>query len=363
MVQYSRYQLSALIILFQIGSSSLFLLASDAKRDAWIATLFAMLVGFGLLALVTLTIQKLAPRQNLIDILLAYFGRYAGTALSISYVLYFSYKSIRNFREFSDLTIVYLLPQTPLIIVLLLLILLSAYAVYQGLEVFFRLAEVLLPVVLLVYGLLIFLLIGGDIVHLDRLLPVMEGGVRPVFDAAIPEVISFPFGEMVVFLMLWPYCNDRKMLSRVTMISYLFAGFFIVVTNMAIIGSLGPVSQISSIPFMMGTSFIQIASIIERMDPFVALLLFTGVFIKQTTYFLAATLAASRLLNLRHRAMILPVGLAIFGGSLLFRSQMAQVWIGFKYNLKYHFPIFQIAIPLLLLLVMLTKNRRLKVRA
>jgi len=145
--------------------------------------------------------------------------------------------------------------------------------------------------------------------------------------------------------------------------SYLFAGVFIVITNIAIIGSLGPVSLISSIPFMMGTSFVQIASIIERMDPFVALLLFTGVFMKQTTYFLAATLAASRLLKLRHRTMILPVGMVIFGGSLLFRSQMAQVWVGFKYNLKYHFPIFQIAIPLLLLLIMLAKNRRMKVRA
>lgn len=363
MVQYSRFQLSALIILFQIGSSSLFLLASDVKRDAWIATLFAMLVGFALLALVTLSIQKLAPRQNLVDILLAYFGRYAGTVVAISYVLYFSYKSIRNFREFSDLMIVYLLPHTPLTVVLLLLILLSAYAVYQGVEVFFRLAEVLLPVVLVVYCSLILLLIGGDIVHLERLLPMMEDGVRPVFDAAIPEVISFPFGEMVVFLMLWQYYDDRKTLSRVTLFSYLFAGVFIVVTNMAIIGSLGPVSLISSIPFMMGTSFVQIASIIERMDPFVALLLFTGVFMKQTTYFLAATLTASRLLKLRHRTMILPVGMVIFGGSLLFRSQMAQVWIGFKYNLKYHFPIFQIAIPLLLLLIMLAKNRRMKVRA
>lgn len=362
MVKYSRFQLSALIILFQIGSSSLFLLASDAKRDAWIATLVAMLVGFALLAFVTLAIQKLAPRQNLIDMLQACFGRYAGTLFAISYVLYFSYKSIRNFREFSDLIIVYLLPQTPLTVVLLLLILLSAYAVYQGVEVFFRLAEILLPVVLLVYGLLIFMLIGGDILHLDRLQPVMEEGVRPVFDAAIPEVISFPFGEMVVFLMFWHYYDDRKSVSRVTLASYLFAGVFIVVTNVSIIASLGPVSLISSIPFMMGTSFVQIASIIERMDPFVALLLFTGVFMKQTTYFLAATLAASRLLRLKHRNLIVPVGMVIFAGSLMFRSQMAQVWIGFKYNLKYHFPIFQIAIPILLLLFMLAKKRRMKVR-
>ncbi|MCR2805673.1 GerAB/ArcD/ProY family transporter [Paenibacillus soyae] len=356
MEKISHYQLASGIILFQIGSSSLFLLASNAKQDAWIATSIAMIAGFCLLLFVTLPIQKMEPGKNLVQILQTYMGKYAGAIIAAAYILYFSYKSIRNVREFGDLMIVYLLPNTPLSVILLILVFLSGYAVYQGLEVFFRITEFLLPIVVFIYAALILTLLSSGIVHFERLEPLLEHGIKPVFDAAIPEVISFPFGEMVVLLMFWSHYNNKPNMSRVTLASYLFSGVFIIFTNMIILASLSATSFLIAIPFMMGTSFIQIAGIIERMDPFVAILLFTGVFIKQTTYFLAAVLACSELFKMKRRKALIPIGALIFIGCLLFRSHMEQVWTGFKYNVVFHFPIFQIWIPAALVLVMLLKK-------
>ncbi|MBB3113056.1 spore germination protein KB [Paenibacillus phyllosphaerae] len=362
MERTSTFQLTALIILFQIGSTSLFLLASDADRDAWMATLIAMIAGLALLAFVTLPIQHMEPRKNLVEILKSYLGRYVGTALAFTYILYFCYKSVRNVREYGDLMIIYMLPNTPLFAIMLILVLLSGYAVYQGVEVFFRLTEILLPIILLIYITLIIMLTSSELMDLSRLQPMLEKGIKPVVKAAIPGVISFPFGEMVVFLMLWSFYNGERPMSKVSILSYAFSGLFILITNISIISSLGPLSTVSTMPFMLGTSYLQITELIERMDPFVALLLFAGVFVKQTTYFLAAVLTASTLFKVKRRVMILPIGAVIYIGSFLFQSHMAQVWIGFKYNLKYHFPIFQIAIPILLLLIMHMKKHRMRER-
>lgn len=123
-------------------------------------------------------------------------------------------------------------------------------------------------------------------------------------------------------------------------------------TNVLIITVLGDLSGAYIIPFMFGTSLIEIGGILERMDPFVSLLLFGGVFFKQATYYLAAVLAAAQLFKVKRQIMVFPVGIAIYAGARMFKSYMEHIRLGFEYNLKFHFPIFQIVLPILLLLVM-----------
>lgn len=349
----SAGQLASIIILFQIGSSSLFLLASDAKHDAWISVLIAMLMGLVMLIFVTMPIQAKAPQASLIEILNRYFGKYLGFILGLSFVGYFIYKSVRNVREFGDLVILYMLPRSSLDVIMLVLMCVGAYAIFHGLEVFFRVGQLVLPWLLLIYIVLFVLLFASDLVDFRRLLPLLEQGWKPVWDAAIPEVISFPFGEMVVFLMFWKHLTPFDKFKKFSLISYTCSGLFIVLTNVLIITVLGDISGAYVVPFMFSTSLIQIGGFLERMDPFVSLLLFGGVFFKQATYYLAAVLAASELFKVKHRTMVIPVGAAIFIGARLFRSYIEQIRVGFDYNLKLHFPIFQIILPIILLLLMM----------
>ncbi|MDF2923743.1 MAG: spore germination protein [Paenibacillaceae bacterium] len=357
MEKISLYQLAAMVILFQIGSSPLFLLASEAKQDAWIAVLVALLCGGMLLYFVTLAIQRQEPGKNLIEIMYQYFGRFFTQLFAWPYVIYFVYKSVRNVREFGDLMIEYLLPQSPLPVITAILMLVSAYAVYMGVEVFFRMAEVLLPIVAVMYFLLMMMALADGLIHLNKVLPILADGIKPVLSAALPEVISFPFGEMVLFLMFWKYANTREGIARTTLVSYFMAGIFLVFTNALIVFILGPVlATAGGIPLLLIASFIQIGNVVERMDPFVGILLFTGVMIKQTAYYMGAVLALASIFNKSRRFMLAPAGVAIYIGALLFQSFMQQIRVGFEYNVKYHFPVFQIAIPALLLLVMKIKG-------
>lgn len=359
MEKISPYQLAVMIIMFEIGSSPLFLLASEAKRDAWISVLIAMACGMLLLVFVTLPIQRREPDLNLIDLFFRYCGKWIGHLFAWPYVIYFVYKSVRNVREFGDLMNLYLLPQSPLVVVIMVIMLLSAYAVYQGVEVFCRTMQALLPVIAGIYFLLLFLLlIIGDI-QPGSLLPIMEDGIRPVVAAALPEVISFPFGEMVLFLMYWRFVNRPKKVLPATLIAYSLAGFFLVFTNALILSILGPeMASIGGIPLMIVASLIRITQFVERMDPFVALLLFIGVWVKQTAYYFGAAMALASIFKTTYKRMTLPAGIVIFAGSLMFSSFMEQIRFGFEFNIKYHFPIFQIVLPSLLLLLMIIRRKR-----
>lgn len=352
----SAGQLASIVILFQIGSSSLFLLASEAKHDAWISVAIAMILGMGMLIFVTMPIQNRAPHLDLMEMLNRYFGKYLGFTLGLAYIVYFIYKSVRNVREFGDLVILYLLPGTPLDIVMIVLLVVGAYAIIQGIEVFFRVGQLVLPWLLLIYIVLFGLLFVSGLVDLKRLLPVFEHGWTPVWNAAVPEVISFPFGEMVVFLIFWKHVAQFGDFKKFTLIPYIFSGLFIVLTNMLILAVLGDLSGAYVIPFMFGTSLIQIGGFLERMDPFVSLLLFGGVFFKQATYYLATVLAAAQLFRTKRHVVVVPVGAAIYVGAKMFKSYMEQIQLGFEHNLKFHFPIFQIVLPILLLLVMMVTH-------
>ncbi|GLX67813.1 GerAB/ArcD/ProY family transporter [Paenibacillus glycanilyticus] len=351
-------QMASMVIVFLMGSSSLFLLAGKAERDAWMAVALGVVAGFAVISLVTLQIQRLEPSLNLMEIFKLYFGKIIGFVIGFIYVLYFMYKCTRNVREFADLSIMFLLSDTPLSVLMLLICLIGCYAVMGGPAVFFRMAEVLLPILLLIYFLIYILLIGTGTVDLGRLLPLLEKGFKPVWDAAIPEIISFPFGEMVLFLMFWRYVQSSNFneVIQMTLKGYLFAGAFITVMNVVIIASLGPLAGWSTVPLLQATTFVALGDVFERFDPFIALLFFTAVYIKLTAYYLGASLALAYLLGISLRIAAIPVGIGIYAGSFWFKSYMHQVNVGFEQNIKYQFPIFQMVIPVLLLIVMLLRS-------
>lgn len=353
----SLNQLGSLIVLFLIGSSSLFYLASDASRDAWLAVLVGMLCGLLLLWGVNLALYRLMPQRNLIEIIFELLGRPLGYIVSIAYVLYFCYKSIRNVREFGDLMIMYLLPQTPLTVLIIFVCLLSAYTVFHGVDVLFRMAEAILPLVIIIYLILFLLLTGSGLLHFENITPILENGFKPVWDAAFPELISFPFGEIILFLMFWKYTEPTGGMVSFTVKCFLFSGLFITFTNIFILAGLGSLAGTVTIPLMQMTNHMEFARFLERIDPLVALLLFTGVFFKLTAYYFGAVLALSQIMKRQSKYIIVFVGAIIFWGSFMFRNYMEQVWFGFQYNVKYHFPIFQILVPMLLLALAMIKKR------
>ncbi|MBZ4644890.1 MAG: spore germination protein [Petroclostridium sp.] len=147
MLRISKHQLFCLIILFEIGSTTLFALGIDAKQDAWIAILVAMLIGFVLLWLYT-GLQKYFPEKNFAQIIITLLGKVIGMPLVFFYGLYFIYISTRNFRDFGELLVSTFLVETPQIFILIIFMLVVLYILFLGLETMGRTSEIMLPTIL-----------------------------------------------------------------------------------------------------------------------------------------------------------------------------------------------------------------------
>jgi spore germination protein KB len=108
----SKHKLLSLIILFEIGSSILYVLRIEAKQGAWIVLVISMLIGFILLWIYT-ELQAYFPEKNLIEIIIGFLG----IPLAFLYSLFFLYISTRNLRDLSELMKMTFLHETPMTII------------------------------------------------------------------------------------------------------------------------------------------------------------------------------------------------------------------------------------------------------
>lgn len=358
MERISKYQLASMIILFQIGSTPLFELGIKANQDAWLIVITSMLLGLMLLFLF-LAIQRREPEKKLSQLLTHYFGSYVGKLLLLLYTVLFAYEAMRNVRDFGDLSLFTILPHGPISVIMLIMLTLSIYSVYKGIEVFFRFAEFIVVGVLLFYLILIFMPFISGIVYLDRILPILEKGMQPVLKSGLYEV-WMPFGQMVIFLMFWSNLNEKKELTKTSILAFFVSSMVILLTNILNLIVLGPeLVKISTVPLLQSVQLIEVAEIFERFDAFVILLFYTGIFIKATLWYLAALLGLSQLFRVDYRRLAIPVGGIIYFTSLLPTSWQSHLEIGHYIAENLHInKIFIAIIPAFLYVIMLFKQSK-----
>ncbi|WP_138751655.1 GerAB/ArcD/ProY family transporter [Paenibacillus sinopodophylli] len=355
MQQIGKNQLSILIIVFMIGSTPLFELGIKAKQDAWLAMTVAAVAGL-LLTFMYVHIQKRAPGAELAELLTMHFGRWIGGFIAVLYVIWFSYESMRNVRDVGELTTMALLTSTPKWIVMLLILTAGAYTVSKGLEVFVRVVQLLFPIALLSYAFIVLLLLITRLPKLTQLLPILENGITPVLTAAFPDVLGFPFGQMVIFLVFWKHVSEKKIIGRASYWSYIGVSIFLIFMNVVVLCVLGPeLAAITALPLLEVVQMIRLANILERLDVIVTLLLYIGLYVKMTALYMAAVFTLKAVLGIAYRLCVLPIGLVIYGTAFLEPNNTYHLWIGLDITLKI-VPVFQILLPLLLLIVGMRKK-------
>lgn len=355
--QFGKNQLAILIIVFLIGSTPLFELGILAKQDAWIAMLMAAAVGL-LLTVMYVSIHKRAPRAGLGDLYKYHFGRYIGGFLAIIHALWFAYESMRNVRDVGELTTLALLTLSPKWIIMLLILAVAAYTVNKGIEALARIVQLLFPVILLSYFLLILFVFFSGLVKVNQLLPVMENGFMPIVKAAFPDLLSFPFGQMVALLVLMGYVREKKSIGKVTYWSQIGVSVFLVFMNALILCVIGPeLAALITLPLLHVVQLVRLANFLERLDIVVTLLLFIGLYVKIATLYIASVLTASAATGWSYRTLVFPIGVLIYAASFLESNNTYHIWIGLGMTLRI-VPLFQIALPLAMLMVGIRKKYR-----
>ncbi|EJR28585.1 MULTISPECIES: GerAB/ArcD/ProY family transporter [Bacillus cereus group] len=358
-MQINKNQLFVLITLFELGSTTLFVLGVDTvKQDAWLAILIAAVFGFCLLWLY-INIQKYDFDKHWGEILDSVLGNWASKPIILIYALYFFYSSALNLYEFGMSTVIAILPDTPIRVILTLIVLLLIYIVaFLNIEVFSRVGEFLIPFFLFFLGVVPILLIFSKVFNIKNLLPFLENGIQPVLNTAIFQIVNFPFGEIIVFLMYWKYVPCKKSIQNTSFFALSLATLVIVISTITSIATLGSAgASIAEIPYFNVVQRINIGDFISRLDPIAIIVLFIGGFFKMTINFYAGLMLLQSLFKIAHSrgGIIIICIIFLCFTSFYFPNLFFERWIGLKVMIPYVHSIFQIIIPLLIFLIIKIK--------
>lgn len=338
MERISNYQLFAITMLFQTGTTIIFGFSSAAGRDAWIAALLSALLGTMAIVLY-LALMRMHPGLTLVEWYPRQFGRWIGTPIAWMYPLLFIYDAGRGLGDLRDLIPTTILPTTPSWIILGVFVSVIAYALFCGIETIGRLGEVWLPILLLLLILELILIISSEIIHVKAVLPLAGQGWGKILNSVWPLGITQTFGETIGLAMIWPLVKQSEKIRKTTIVASLLVGFLISLLDMIAIMVLGESTFSRSIyPLYVLIQQINIANFLQNLDALGVMYFLTTSFFKISIHLFTAIYAIQKLTQVKNsRVFILPVvSIALYLGLKMASSVIDHIETGLKilpYNL------------------------------
>ena len=251
----SERQGTILIILFILGTALLTVPGGQAKQDAWIAIIIAISWSIILLLMFS-RILSLYPGKDLFDIVQIVMGKYIGKLISILMIWFAFHLGTLVMRNLSDFTNTLVLPDTPVALPMIFFTILLIWSLKEGLEVLGRWSEFFIWMVILLFMIISTLSISE--MDINRLKPILSNGFPPLLKGAFSS-FSFPFGETVVFTMVFSNISKIKNYNKTFIVGLALGGLIVALAtlrNILILGS----DRISMVyfPSIMAISLIHI---------------------------------------------------------------------------------------------------------
>ncbi|MCM1565670.1 MAG: endospore germination permease [Dehalobacter sp.] len=317
-----------------------------AKHDTSLIALISLAISI-LIALVYIILVQKFPGNNLIQINDIIYGTYLGKLVSAQYLLFFILLIPANFQYLGEFVLTYIMPETPTSFIIIMFAIVCAWAVREGLEVIARIG-IILAVTAVIIFLVTFVLLLKDM-DFTNFLPVL---VLPLKDIiySIGILVTMPFGEILVFLMIIPYVNVLKQAKSSVLLGLIIGGATLLIISIQFTTVLGDTSAIMVSPYFEAVRMINIAGIITRMEILVAIGLMITMFVKVIVQYYAVVLGTAQLFNFRsYLPLVFPIGAISI--SLAFLSFASPVGTYIKMGWPIFCVYFEILIPLISLLV------------
>ncbi|WP_170885591.1 GerAB/ArcD/ProY family transporter [Bacillus alkalicellulosilyticus] len=358
-VKITPIQLFVMMILFQIGSAIVVGIGGEAKQDAWIAVLVASGIGIVIFFLYWFI---LAPNhgKTLFEIFELTIGRKGANVLTFMFVLYFFYLSTRVARDFFEILVTSTFPRTPIEIFAITFFLMVCYVVYLGPEVMVRTAEIFTPYFILFLVLLSLFLLMAEQIKIEKVRPVLGDGYWPVIDAVFPNLIGFPFGEIIALFIFMTYTMKKKIIPKVVVSSIIVTGLvlsFFMFIKVSVLGV--DMNERTAFPLLSVTREVTIFNFIERLDPLVVFLMMIGIYVKVSVFFFSGVKGLEYIFSIPYRSFVIPIGLLLALFSILIASNFAEhIEEGIQFvPLFLHMPM-QVGIPLIVAMILWWKRRK-----
>lgn len=309
----SRHQLLAISVIYQVGTTIIFGFAAGAGRDSWLAVLISTIFGTGVV-LIYVSVTNLNPGLTYIECYPKQFGRWLGVPLAWLHPLLFIYIAGRILADINNLVPSTILPQTPSWIILVVFMIVITYALFLGLRVMGRLAELMLPILSIIYAAEVILIFSSGVVEFKNLVPMLDQGWGRIWKVVWPLGIIQSYGESLALALVWTSVQPKGKVGRIMLISTLLAGSFIAFTDALAISVFGEeIFKLATYPMYALIQVISVADFITQLDATGVLYFCFMAFLKTYIYLLAAVRSIQKLTYAKSdRIFILPVALIVF---------------------------------------------------
>jgi len=294
-----------------IGGSLLIIsnvVASIAKRDAWMVPLATTVIGIVMLGVYRyLGIHY--PDKTLIEIIESIFGKWIGLVISAGYVLLFISTAFRIPWHVSNFITIQTLTETPDYIIDFFFILATTVAVLYGLEAFARASEIFFYVVI---GLFFMeMLLVAPNAKIENIFPILENGLAPVFSSlvSLSAFVTFP---LVSILMIYPrHVNNPGRAGKSMFIGYLWSSSVVFVAILMSILVLGPdIASKSQFPIYHLSKEINVGMVLTRLESIITAIWIMTQMTISILYFYASVVSIAQLFKLKdHKSLIIPFGI------------------------------------------------------
>lgn len=352
----SQKQGIVMIIMFIIGTSSLMLMGLQAKMDIWIAMLIAIAAA-SLIMLVYASLLTALPGKDFFETVEHFFGK-VGSKIIFILMTWFAFDLchivLRNYGQF---VVTVGLPETPLMFSMLMMIVLCAFSVRAGVESMGRFASQFVIFLLVFMG--ISILVAMPQMNINNILPVLDNGIEPIAKGAF-GIISFPFAETVVFLLVFPAFKKGESVKKVYLTALLIGGLTIFAVSLTDILVLGPtMAESVYYPTYVTMASVHLGEFLQRFEVIASIVFMIGVFLKISVLLYAASNGFVKIFGLGdNRFVALPMALLVlcfalfsFDNMIYYTEWVVNVW-------PYYSTVFQIIIPIFLLVVIKIKQRK-----
>jgi spore germination protein KB len=347
----SVHQFTILVTLHLTGTSILIipsLLAAEAKQDAWIAALLAL----GIMLCIAALYVSLGNRfsgMNFAEYMEVILGKWAGKAVSIWFFIALPFfTSSLTLRNLGDFVTTQIMPETPIEATHIIFMGVVIMGLRLGLETLARAAELFFPWIILLFFVIIVFVTPE--VKLENIQPVLEEGFKPVIRAAV-TLISFPFIETVIFLMVFPYVNRSEKVGKAFYAGIATGGLFLfIVTVLSILVFGADLVARNNFPSYMLSRKISVGGFLERVEVMLAIIWFITIFFRLSIFQYVAAIGVAQILNLKeYRFLTIPMGMILIVLSLVAVPNTTYLMVFNQKTWPVYAATFGIFLPMLLL--------------
>ena len=343
-----KYTVAVVLLAGMLQLSYLFTITAESS---WIVFCSGILIQILIVSLYA-ALSRVYPAKTICDMAEDALGLYVGKFVEALYIVFFFLVLSLNLRSMGNFLTGNMLPEVPILLILGLMLFVGAFAVRKGLSVIGAVSFFIFAV--FVFMLILELILQIRQMRLDNFLPLL-GEESKFIPKGILYSFTIPMGRTVSLLVLMGFVADRENLKKTMYKGILLGGgvlLAIVLRDTAVLGVL--------VGVLLNTVFetvqlLDLVGLFTRVEVIFILQYVFIAFIDVAVIFFSLKVALGKLFNIKDRKkdqrLVYPIGVALLLGAYYICSSNTHLRYLLENVIPYLFLIFQIALPLLILII------------